>query len=94
MKDVSQRPLIERDVLEDKYQLLLENCSWGEQMDLLDQLQEVAAMDARQPGITIFNSIQFNSIELIKSQSKNIEMKEFESSWNWILIKFNEFKID
>jgi len=61
-KDVSQRPLIERDVLEDKYQLLLENCSWGEQMDLLDQLQEVAAMDARQPGIidpsflTIFNA--------------------------------------
>ncbi|XP_057369813.1 S phase cyclin A-associated protein in the endoplasmic reticulum-like [Daphnia carinata] len=42
---------VEREVLEEKYHLLLENCSWAEQMELLDQLEEVAAMDgARQPG--------------------------------------------
>lgn len=49
----AERDAVVRDLLEEKYQLLLQNCSWADQMDLLDQLEEVAAMDgggARQPG--------------------------------------------
>lgn len=41
---------MERDALEEKYRLLLHNCSWVDRMDMLDQLEEVTAMDARQPG--------------------------------------------
>lgn len=53
-EDAPERAAVERDVLEEKYALLLANCSWADQMDLLDQLQEVAAMAdggaSRQPG--------------------------------------------
>jgi hypothetical protein len=41
---------LERDDLEEKYHFVLQKCSWAERMEMLDQLEEIAAMDARQPG--------------------------------------------
>ena len=39
-----------RDALEDKYEFVLEDCSWADRMEMLDQLEELTVMDARQPG--------------------------------------------